>query len=655
MKKIQIAIVWLMLCSSVAAQKYQALRFRQATSFFNYEMMTVHEQYDERKKSFNEAILSKVSMQKYVKDARARFKKLVGNLPKRNKIESKVVDTVRCNGFYIEKIIFLSAPGRYVTTHLYLPNDLKGKIPACIEMCGHGQRGKGSGSVLAERMAVNGIAVMVVDPLSQGERQQTIDDQGNNLTRGVTTEHTLIAPSYILLGSNLAAQEFYDNSRAIDYLLTRKDIDGEKIGCYGFSGGGTQAAYLIGLDERIQAGCVGLFFSSRERTLETQGPSDGCQWVPFEGKEKIEIADMVMMNAPKPCLVLDGLYDFVDHWGALQGFEEVQRCYTTLGYPERVNQYYSEDGHATPLDVQEKMVRWFRRWLLKDSGPLKTVDSWMGNNMLCTSTGQVNLEYSDSKSTMKACADEMDALAKEREEFCKQSIPSIQQKIKKLLGIDSFNDEIEMVQTKYQELRDVREYRYQLNCKGEYPVPVVVRIPFNVTPTSPIVIHLLDCGKDAWLEEKDRTDFVSNGSIMIAADLRGFGETRDLFEYNLSKYWNQQYRTAVVALHTGKPLMGQRVADIRTLVNFCSQQTELAGHPIEIVSDGINALAVMHATVLDDRIKRSTLTNTLKTWRSYIVNPMQRDMIPNILVGVLRYYDIPDLLRLSHGRIIIQD
>lgn len=655
MIKVLSIIVFLALLTSATAQTYQALRFRQPTSFFNYEMMAVHIQNREREKAFCKALESKASMQDYIHNARRRFRKLTGNLPERNTIKSRIVGTIKGKDFHVEKIVFLSAPGRYVTAHLYLPDNVKGKMPACIEMCGHGLRGKGNGSVIAERMAVNGIAVMVVDPISQGERQQTIDSKGCNLTRGVTTEHTLVDVPYLLIGSNLAAQEFYDNSRAIDYLISRKDIDSNKIGCYGFSGGGTQAAYLIGLDDRIQAGCVGLFFSSRERTLEYQGPSDGCQWMPYEGREYIEIADMAIMNAPKPFLVLDGLYDYVDHWGALRGVDEVKKCYSVLGYPDRVDQYYCEDGHATPLDTQEKMVTWFKLWLQNDSCPLKPVESCNWDNMLCTIKGQVNTEYADAKSTMKTCADEMDALDNSRKLFLRQDMPVIKRKMKELLGIDSFSEKIEIVQTRYKEMRDVCEYRYQINCKGEFPVPVVVRIPADVTASSPVVIHLSDSGKDSWLEEYDRKDMSSNGDIIVAADLRGFGETRDLFEYNLSKYWNQQYRTAVVALHTGKPLMGQRVKDIHTLLNFCSQQKELSGRNIEIVSDGINAVAVMHATILDERINSTILTNTLKSWRSYIENPIQRDMLPNTLVGVLKYYDIPDLVRLSNGRIIILD
>ena len=225
---------------AMAQGSYKALKFKTATSLYNYEMLPVHAQNYERQQAFEKACQSKEAMQQYVSQLRSRFSQLAGEMPQRGKLNAKVVGSLKGNGFIVEKIVFQSTPGRYVTAHLYLPEKVQGKIPACIEMCGHGLDGKGTGSGSAEQLAVNGIASMVVDPFSQGERQQTIDAQGKNLTRGVTTEHTLIAPGFILLGSSLAAQEFFDNSRAIDYLLSRKDIDGDKIGCYGFSGGGTQ-------------------------------------------------------------------------------------------------------------------------------------------------------------------------------------------------------------------------------------------------------------------------------------------------------------------------------------------------------------------------------------------------------------------------------
>jgi hypothetical protein len=640
----------------MAQQEAQALRFRQPTSFYNYEMLSVHRQGLSRQHRLSSALQSPDSLNAYTANARKRLTALAGTLPDRTPIKAKVVGKYRTSDFTLEKVIFQSAPGRYVTAHLFLPLDVSKPVPACVEMCGHGLNGKGDGSFLAEMMAANGIAVMVVDPISQGERQQTIDSNGRNLTRGVTTEHTLLAPAYMLLGSNLAAQEYFDNSRAIDYLLTRKEIDGQHVGCYGFSGGGTQAAYLIGLDPRIQAGCVGLFFSSRERTLETLGPSDGCQWMPYEGSNGIEIADMALMNAPKPFLVLDGKYDFVDHFGALLGLDELRRAYTLLGCPDRVESYFAEDGHATPPDVCRHMVAFFRKWLCNSDAPIKTVNPWRCPAPLCTAKGQVNLEFDDARSTMEACCQAMDNLQARREAFCHKPLAEIRSTIQALLGIDTDRlAPVEAVETGQRELRDNKEQRFQLNRKGEYPVPVVVRTPDRLPSRAPIVVHLHDGGKAELLNERGRSDEVNLGQVDVYADPVGIGESADLKAQNLAKYWNATYRASVTALHAGRPLMGQRVIDVLSILDFLDSTLGPDHGAVTIEADGECALAAMHAAVLDNRIAKVRVTRSLKTWRTYLENPLQYDMMPNVLVGVLQYYDLPDLVTLSKGRISYAD
>ena len=248
---------------------YGALKFSCPQSWFNYLMLWQHQRDDQRGEELQQAYASKADMEAYIASVRQKMRQLAGNFPERGDLHSRVVGTVEGDGFVVEKIVFESHPHHYVTAHLYLPVGSKAKkFPACVEMCGHGLQGKGNGSGTAVQMARNGIAVLVVDPIGQGEMQQLIDGTGRNLTRGVTTEHTLLAPAYNLLGTSLEAQIFWDNSRAVDYLCSRKDIDAKNIGCYGFSGGGTEASYLLALDDRIQAASVGLFFSDRTRTLE---------------------------------------------------------------------------------------------------------------------------------------------------------------------------------------------------------------------------------------------------------------------------------------------------------------------------------------------------------------------------------------------------
>ena len=227
--------------------------------------------------------------------------------------------------------------------------------------------------------------------------------------------------------------------------------------------------------------------------------------------------------------------------------------------------------------------------------------------------------------------------------------------ILKLLGLPGLNDHWNAIETRHESQRDVEEYRYQLDCEGQYPVPVIVRIPSVANQQSNVCIHLADAGKASLLIETDRRDVFSDGTIHVYADLRGFGETSDIFEYNLSKYWNTQYRSTVTALHAGKPLIGQRVQDLRTLLNFCSGDAKLKNRKIVVKADGMNAVVVMHAAVLDERLAGATLTRTLKTWRNYIQQPVQHDMMSNVIPGVLCCYDIPDLLSLAKGRVVIVD
>ena len=94
---------------------------------------------------------------------------------------------------------------------------------------------------------------------------------------------------------------------------------------------------------------------------------------------------------------------------------------------------------------------------------------------------------------------------------------------------------------------------------------------------------------------------------------------------------------------------------MHTLLNFCTQNESLKNHRIEVVADGLYGPVILHAAVLDDRISRATLTRCIKTWRDYLLQPMQYDMLRNIVPGALHYYDLPDLLKLAEGRVRITD
>jgi dienelactone hydrolase len=622
----------------------------------SYMMKDVHQQFLDRKIELEKAFQSKERVLKYGKERKARYLEILGKFPEKTALNSKVTGTINQDGFRVEKIVFESIPGRYVTANLYIP-DGKGKFPVTISLQGHDIAGKRPDPA-AVLLARNGIATLAVDPIGQGERIQFLDDQGKSMTRGATTEHTLLNAGSNVVGTSLAAQQCWDNHRAIDYLLTRLDIDADKIGVWGSSGGGTETTYLMGMDDRIKAAAICSYFSERERTLELLGPSDGCQHVPYEGQQQIELSDFALMIAPKPVLILTGKYDFVDLWGAKQGYKELARAYSVLGAPESAEHLIVETGHGLGKEKRNKLVAFFKKWLKDDETPI--IDNEQFSISLeesnCTPTGQVLTSYKDAVSIPAANLKQSNDLAKVRAEFTGQDESVVRLKVEELLGFSVSDQPVIPKLNLQRSQQGYDEYRYEIIRNGEIPIPCVVIVPNQLKPDLPMTLVLNEKGKEDYLAESGTIKtFVDKGGILIAADLRGFGETEDPAIYNDPKYFNKEYRIAMTAMHAGRPLMGQRIMDIFTILDFIEKDDKLKTHKVNIMANGIYGPAVVHAAYLDNRINETEIKGSITSFTDFLTKPMQHNMYSNVLYGVLNYYDLDDLVRLSDRAIHFSD
>lgn len=653
-----IVVLFILSGTMIAQNEFNALSWRNGTAYHDYLMRDVHRQNKERQFAFEKALTSKQSMQDYIAGLKERYHRIIGEFPVKQDLNLQMAGMADGKSCIIERIIFESLPGRYVTANLYKPKRYTGLLPAALELCGHGIHGKAPYSHAAAMLAANGIAVLVVDPIGQGERLQLIDDSGKALTRGATTEHTLLNAGLNLLGTSLAAQEFWDNHRALDYLASHPDIDKDRIGIYGSSGGGTQTSYFIGMDERVKVAAICSFFSSRERTLELMGPSDGCQHIPYEGREQLELTDFALMMAPKPLLILSGKYDFVDLWGAEQGFEQLKQAYAKLNVADKVDMLTIEDGHGLREEKQYKLASWFLKWLSESKEPVKAplkVDLKL-TDVSCTDAGQVNIAFQGALSLMDENVKQFDDLGKERQQFLDKGKKVVQERVLSLLGTVIPETDLQIIQTGHTPGRGYEQYKFQLVRDREMPVPCVLIIPETAGEKSPVQICLFEEGKAAFLNEfTNITAALTNGTILLAADLRGLGETADPPFYNDAKYWNFEYRNAMTSMHIGKPILGQRVNDLFTLLDFCSEYKDLKNRSIFVRATGLYGPVVIHTAFLDARIGSADITGSIKSWKPYLSNPLQRDMYSNVLYGVLQYYDLPDLIRLTDRPIKITD
>ena len=173
--------LFLFLClvafSLEAQQGNNALAWRNNTAYNSYLMREVHNQYQVRQSELAAALGSEKEMLKYREEVRIRYRTILGSFPAKKNLNAKVLKHTQQKGFSLETILFESLPQRYVTANLYLPEG-KGPFPASLELCGHGINGK-AGSAEAVLLALNGIAVLVVDPIGQGNASSSLTKTEN--------------------------------------------------------------------------------------------------------------------------------------------------------------------------------------------------------------------------------------------------------------------------------------------------------------------------------------------------------------------------------------------------------------------------------------------------------------------------------------------
>src|SRR5207253_11360015 len=185
-------------------------------------------------------------------DRRARLRAAIfeamGPFPDRLcPLEPQVVGVLKRAGYRIEKLIFQSRPDVWVTASAYVPETAQGKAPAVLAVHGHWPWARRDPVVQARCLGLVhlGFFVLAVDAFGAGERYPT--------PAPGTYHGALFGSTLWPVGKTLLGMQVYDNRRAVDYLRTRPEVDGDLLGITGASGGGNQSMYAGALDERFRA------------------------------------------------------------------------------------------------------------------------------------------------------------------------------------------------------------------------------------------------------------------------------------------------------------------------------------------------------------------------------------------------------------------
>ena len=577
-------------------------------------------------------------------DLRAKFRKALGDLPaETTPLNARTVGKAKRDGYAVERVVFESRPGHHVTALLYLP-DAPPPYPGVLVPCGHSANGKAAEAYqrVSILLAKNGMAALCFDPVGQGERAQVLDRSGKPAVGGSTTEHTLLGIGSLLVGRSAAGYRVWDGLRSLDYLASRPEIDPKRLGCTGNSGGGTETAYLMALDDRVAVAAPSCYITSLERLFATIGPQDAEQNVTGQVALGIEHADYVTMRAPKPTLLSVGTQDFFDIDGSWTTFRELKSIYAILGHGERIDLFESNEPHGFTKPRREACMGWMRRWLLgKDDSPAEPDFPVASDaDLQVSETGQVLTAYHGVSAfeLNAARAAELDAIR--AKSFAGRTPEELRAEVRKRLALPGPQSIIVAGHKNHSERDGIRIDRWVLTTEPGVTIPVLMfRSEPPAAPRGPTVIYI---GAERSLAAPGGpiVAMVKAGAHVAMVDPRGMGETTP-GKARRPDLTGADDKEAFLALHLNRPLPAQRVYDVvQTLRAIRSTEGPAEFHLIGVGAGGPIAL---HVAAIDDRVKEVTVEHSLASWSSVARTPLSRGQLASVIPNVLEAYDLPDL------------
>ncbi len=311
-------------------------------------------------------------------------------LPERTPLKAQVTGAVARENFTVEKVHFQSKPGLYVTGNLYLPKSVgqasslssqskettnevekkrqagslpHGKLPAVLYVCGHAGKGRDGNKTAFQQhgmwFATHGFVCLIIDTLQLGE-VAGIHHGTYNRDRWWWHSH----------GYTSAGVECWNGIRAIDYLQSRPEVDGEKIAVTGISGGGAATFWIAAADERVKV-CVPVSGMSDLQSYVTDKVCNGhCDCMFLYNNYRWEWTTIAALIAPRPMLFENSGYDTIF---PMPGNERIRARLAKLynWYEKKPGDLFdigvTPGGHSDNVELRLMAYRWISKHLKGDN------------------------------------------------------------------------------------------------------------------------------------------------------------------------------------------------------------------------------------------------------------------------------------------------
>lgn len=337
------------------------------------------------------------------KQGRARVEELLIYEPEPCEPQAEIVRRRERDGYVQEDLSFRTSPEIRVPASLLIPKGSKKPGPALVALHDHGgfylwgrekivendgehpvltdfKRRYYGGKSIASELARRGYVVLVIDMFYWGERRVILDDDPadwrerpatmtaariQEFNARASANEPFAARAIMVSGLTWPGIMLWDDRRTVDYLVTRPEVDPNRVGCVGLSVGGLRSMYLAAMDERIRASVVcGWMASFPAQIKEHLRNSIGFTKLIPGLSRWMDYPDVAALAMPAAMLVINGRKDALfEPAGVQASFDKLTACYAKAGLADRFRASWYDTPHEFNVEMQAEAFSWLDRWL----------------------------------------------------------------------------------------------------------------------------------------------------------------------------------------------------------------------------------------------------------------------------------------------------
>jgi len=603
------------------------------------------------------ALQTEGAIREYQVWARRTFLDLAGILPQRTPLNRKTVGAFERPRYRVEKLVYESRPGLFVTANLYLPSSGSPPFPGVLFQMGHTLNGKGGALYqrCCQGLVQLGYVVLAFDPMGQGERTN-YPEAGGWLTRlrSADSEHTTPGRQMLLTGETATGLQLWDAMRSLDVLAGHPWVDARRLASTGQSGGGTLTMLLAAADDRLAAAAVCSGNTENFATVPFFAPGstdDAEQDLIGSGPLGFDRWDLLWPLAPKPLLVAASARDFFGTYSASyaasgrEEFRKLMRGYEILGAPGKLKYVETPLPHGLSYSLRLAVYNWFESSLKGSNGVIveePPTSPEPDETLWCGKTGNTVRDFGGKTPFI---------LVQER--AASISTPTRAPDLRALLGMEAPFTPPRMqvlASTRYRAC-DIRAV--EVRTAETVWAPAWLFLP--KAAWSRLLLVLEPNGRNGrWHEDELYPELAGGGIAVCAADVRGIGDMAPQFSPGAAGYareHQEEENYAWAGLILGRSLLGQRVTDIVALTGALAQAYPQA--TIVAAARDKMTIAALCAAALEPRIAKLYLARHLVSWRSLTANEEYTCPFANFVPNVLRATDLPEIARSIAPRPVI--